>query len=144
VRSMKVELDRALWRERLLSVLATVFGVTALFLVSIGLYGVISQWSTQRTREIGVRIALGATAGGVRWLVLRQALLLVGGGIAVGRPAAVAAAQWLEGMLFGVRPVDPATLAASAAAMLAVALVAAYLPARRASAVAPMTALRSE
>jgi predicted permease len=144
VRSLRVELDRALWRERLLAALSTGFGLTALFLVSLGLYGVISQWSAQRTREIGVRIALGATAGSVRWLVLRQALLLVLGGVAVGIPAALAGAHMMQGMLFGVRPIDPVTLAGAALILVAVTLAAAYLPARRASAVSPMTALRME
>jgi ABC-type antimicrobial peptide transport system permease subunit len=94
--------------------------------------------------EIGVRMALGATAGGVRWLVLRQALLLVAIGVAVGLPAAMASSRLLRGALFGVRPVDPPTLAGAALLMFAVATAAAYLPARRASRVHPMAALRCE
>jgi predicted permease len=144
IRSLQVELDRVLWRERLLAALSTGFGLTALFLVSLGLYGVISQWSGQRTREIGVRMALGATAGGVRWLVLRRALLLVLAGVAVGLPAAMAGAHLLQAMLFGIQPIDPITLGGAALILVTVTLVAAYLPARRASRIDPVAALRSE
>jgi predicted permease len=144
LRTVKVELDRALWRERLLAVLSSAFGLAALFLVCVGLYGVISQWAGQRTREIGVRMALGATAASVRWLVLRQALVLVGVGVAVGLPAAIAASRLLEGTLFGLRPADPAILSLAALVMFVVAGAAAYAPARRAAALDPMVALRQE
>jgi ABC-type antimicrobial peptide transport system permease subunit len=89
-------------------------------------------------------MALGATAGGVRWLVLRQALVLVAAGVAVGIPAAVASSRLLRGALFGVQPVDPPTLVGAALLMFTVAAVGAYLPARRASRVDPMAALRCE
>jgi ABC-type antimicrobial peptide transport system permease subunit len=144
VRTLRNQVERTLTHERLLAVLSTVFALAALLLVSIGLYGVISQWAGQRTNEIGVRMALGATGGHVRWLVLRQALLLVVAGAVVGLPAAMVAGRSLEGLLFGVRPIDPGTLAVAAAATLGVAAVAAYLPARRASRVDPMAALRDE
>jgi predicted permease len=144
VRTMRSQVAKSLWRERLMTVLAAAFGGTALFLVCLGLYGVIGQWAGQRTREIGVRMALGATGGGVRWLVLRQALGLVAAGVLLGIPAALAAARLIEGMLYGVSPLHPPTLAAATLVMLAVATLAAYLPARRASRVDPMTALRSE
>jgi predicted permease len=144
MRSARLRVEDSLREQRILATLSGAFGTTALFLVCLGLYGVISQWVGQRTREIGVRLALGATSGRVRWLVLRQAFALVIAGLAVGLPAALAAAQLLRGMLFGVSPADPATLAAAAAAMLTVATLAAYLPARRASRADPMAALRSE
>jgi macrolide transport system ATP-binding/permease protein len=144
IRTAKVELDRALWRERLLAALSSAFALTALFLACVGLYGVVSQWAAQRTREIGVRMALGATAAGVRWLVLRQALVLVGAGVAVGLPAAVATARLLQGILFGVQVIDPAVLTLAALLLFAVAAAAAFLPARRASRVHPMAALRNE
>jgi ABC-type antimicrobial peptide transport system permease subunit len=89
-------------------------------------------------------MALGATATGVRWMVMRQALALVLGGVMVGVPAAAVSGRLLRAFLFGVTPTNPATLTMVAMAMLAVALIAAYLPARRASRVDPMTALRSE
>ena len=142
--TMRSQVERSLWRERLLTVLATGFGLMALFLVSLGLYGVVAQWAAQRIPEIGVRMALGATSGGVRWLVLRQAFQLALVGVAAGIPAAIAGAQLLKGVLYGVQPVDPATLLGAALAMFAVAALAAYLPARRASRVDPMAALRVE
>jgi predicted permease len=144
VRTMRATVEEALGGDRMMAVLAAAFGITALLLVSLGLYGVIAQWAGQRTTEIGVRMALGATAGGVRWLVLRQALALVAAGVLVGIPAAVAAARLLRGALFGVSPVNPPTLAGAALLMFAIATLAAYLPARRASRIDPMAALRSE
>ena len=144
LRTMRTQVERLLVNERLLAVLSTAFGLAALFLMSLGLFGIISQWAGQRTREIGVRVALGATRGGVRWLVLRQALALVLAGVALGLPAAWAASRLLRGLLYGLSPADPTRLAGAALVMLAVAVVAAYLPARRASRVDPMTALRSE
>jgi predicted permease len=144
VRTLRSQVERTLLQDRLLATLSTAFGLAALFLVSIGLYGVISQWAAQRTSEIGVRMALGATAGGVRWLVLRQAFTLVLAGVAVGIPAAMAASRWLKSLLFGVTPIDPLTLAGASLALVTVAALAAYLPARRASRVDPMAALRSE
>jgi predicted permease len=144
LRSLGTQVDRTLRGERLLAVLSSAFGLTALFLVAIGLYGVIAQWAALRTREIGVRMALGATSGGVRWLVLRQAFALVMVGLLVGIPAALASSRLLEGMLFGVRPMHAPTVAGAGLLMLAVAALAAYLPAWRASRVDPMKALRYE
>jgi predicted permease len=144
VRTLQHQVERTLVKDRLLATLSAAFGLVALFLVAIGLYGVIARWAAQRTAEIGVRIALGATVGGVRWLVLRQAFVMVLVGVAVGLPAAAAASRGLEGVLFGVRSMEPATLVSAALAMFAVAAVAACLPARRASRVDPMAALRCE
>jgi predicted permease len=142
--TIQSRMELLLGNERLLARLSTSFGLVALFVVCIGLYGVIDQWAAQRTREIGLRMALGATTERVRWLVLRQAFGLVLGGVAVGIPAALTAARVLKGMLFGVGPTDPATLAIAALVMFTVAALAAYLPARRASRVDPMVALRHE
>jgi predicted permease len=144
VRPFSEQLARSIVRERLLALLAGAFGLSALFLVAIGLYGVISQWAAQRTRELGIRMALGATPEGVQWLVLRQALSLVLIGLGVGIPAAVAIAQLLRGLLFEVDPLDLPAMLGSALALAAVAALAAYLPARRASRVDPVTALRCE
>ena len=127
-----------------MATLAGGFGLTALFLVAIGLYGVISQWAAQRTREIGLRMALGATAGGVHWLVLRQAFTLVAIGVALGVPAALFASRLLTGVLYGVPPMHAPTVIAAALALFAVTALAAYLPARRASRVDPMSALRCD
>jgi predicted permease len=144
VRTLAVQTEEILRPERLLATLSSGFGLSALFLVALGLFGVIGQWAAQRTAEIGVRMALGATAAGVRWLVLRQALALVLIGVAVGVPAALAAARLLRGLLFGVPAAHPPALILAVLALIAVALIAAYLPARRASRVDPMTALRCE
>jgi predicted permease len=142
--TMREQLERSLRHERLLALLAGAFGLAALSLVCLGLYGVISQWAAQRSAEIGVRVALGAPPAGVRWMVMRQALALVAAGVAVGLPAALGASHLLRGALFGVEPMDPPTFTLAAAAMLAVTMAAAYLPARRATRTDPMTALRHE
>ena len=144
LRTMRAQVEQSLIKERLLSTLSTAFGLCALFLVSVGLYGVVSQWAGQRTAEIGVRMALGATAPQVRGLVMRQASTLVLAGVAVGLPAAVAAAHLFRSLLFGVSPVEPAALLLAALLLAAVATLAAYLPARRASRISPMAALRVE
>jgi ABC-type antimicrobial peptide transport system permease subunit len=141
---MRAQVHQALGAERMMATLAVAFGGCALFLVSLGLYGLISHWAAQRTAEIGVRMALGATPASVRWLVLRQALALVALGVVLGIPTALASMRLLQGALFGVRPVDPSTLGLSALVMFAVATLAAYLPARRASRIDPMAALRCE
>jgi predicted permease len=142
--TMTAAVEQSLRRERVLATLSSAFGLAALFLVCLGLYGVIAQWAAQRTREIGVRMALGATAVGVRWLVLRQALALVLAGVALGVPAALAAGRGIESLLYGVTSADPANLALATATLVAVATLAAYLPARRASRADPVMALRCE
>jgi predicted permease len=144
VRTMQAQIERSLMKERLMATLSITFGVAALLLVCLGLYGVMAEWAGQRTRELGLRMALGATAGGVRWLVLRQALVLVVAGLVVGLPAALAGGRMLSGFLFGIEPTDAATLGAAALVLVAPAALAAYLPARRASRVTPMAALRAE
>jgi predicted permease len=144
VRTMTERTEEALRPERLMAMLSRGFGLTALFLVALGLFGVVGQWAAQRTPELGVRMALGATTGEVRWLVLRQSLALVLVGVVLGIPTAAAASRLLAGVLFGVQPLHAPALGVAAAALFLVAVLAAYLPARRASRVDPMTALRSE
>ena len=144
VRTLRDQVDRSLMQERLLANLSSAFGLAALFLVCIGLYALIAQWASQRTWEIGVRMALGATTTRVRWLVLRQALALVLAGITIGLPAAALAATLLQKLLFGITPLDPTALTMSTLTLLSVAMLAAYVPAHRASRTPPMTALRCE
>jgi putative ABC transport system permease protein len=123
---------------------ATGFAAIAVLLAALGLYGVLSYSVSTRTREFGIRIAVGATARRVIGGVMRQAVLTVLVGVAIGLAVAFWSARFLEALLFGVRPNDPATLASVAALFLAVALLAAYVPARRATRVDPVTALRAE
>jgi len=134
----------ALARERFYAVLLGVFASVAGLLGSIGVYGVLSYAVTQRTQEIGVRVALGARRSQVLSLILRGGAVLTVAGITLGLGAAAASARYLQSMLFGVQPTDATTFAAVAAAFAAVAMAACYLPARRATAVDPVVALRHE
>jgi ABC-type antimicrobial peptide transport system permease subunit len=113
-------------------------------LACIGLYGVLSYAVARRTNEIGIRMALGAQSGNVLWMVLREALLLVGAGVFIGLIAAVFCTRMAEKMLFGLKPNDPLTLVAAMVLLLMIATLAAFLPARKASRVDPMVALRDE
>jgi macrolide transport system ATP-binding/permease protein len=144
VGTLQDQVDQALAPQRLIVSLLGVFGVLALLLAAIGLYGVASFSVTQRTREIGIRMALGASRQTVLRLVLLQGLMLVAVGIAVGVLAAWLLAQGVSGLLVGVRPADPLTFAMTAAVLFAVAALASYVPARRATRIDPLLALRHE
>ena len=124
--------------------LASGFGILALVLAAIGIYGVLSYGVTRRTREIGIRMALGATPGEVAKVILREGLLLTGIGVAIGVVAALALSRFLASVLYEVRPGDPVTYAAVAAILMTVALFATLMPARRATAVDPLVALRAD
>ena len=138
------DVDRALVRERLLARLSGFFGALAAALTALGLYGLMAYAVANRTREVGIRMALGASRGRVLRTEIGSALRLVAIGIAVGIPAAVASGRIIATQLFGVAPGDPVTLAAVAASMTLIAALAAYGPARRASRVDPIVALRTE
>jgi ABC-type antimicrobial peptide transport system permease subunit len=118
--------------------------VLAVFLSCIGIYGLMSYVVSRRTNEIGVRMALGAEPLHVLWLVMRESLWLVAVGTAIGVPVALASQRLVASMLFGLRPNDPVTLVGGVVALLLVAAVAGYLPARRASQIDPMISLRYE
>ncbi len=133
-----------LFPQRLAATLIGAFGLLGLALAAVGIYGVLSFHVGQRTQEIGVRLALGAAAGDVVGMVLRQGLRLVAVGMAVGLAAALAATRLLTSLLHGVSATDPATFLAVPALLTAVALLASWLPARRAARVNPMTALRAD
>jgi len=137
-------IDGALSIERVFAILTGSFAALALLLAAIGLYAALAFSVARRTREIGVRIALGATASRIRRSVMRDALTQTFAGLAVGVAAAVALGRVLRSQLFGLSALDPLVLAGAAAVLLAAAALAAWLPARRASSVDPMTALRTE
>jgi len=137
-------IDKSVATERLLAKLTGCFGAVALLLACIGLYGLMSYTVVRRTNEIGVRIALGAGRLDIMGMVLREILLLVVAGIAIGVPAALASARFIGSFLFGLKPTDAVTLASAATLLLAVGGLAGYLPARRASRTDPMVALRYE
>jgi predicted permease len=144
MRTVADALDRAVVREKLLSRLSTFFGILATVLAGIGLYGLMAYAVVRRTREIGIRMALGAARGVVLRSELRSAIRLVAAGIAVGVPLAVAVGRLVRSQLFGISGTDPVTFAMATALLALVAGAAAYLPARRASRVDPIIALRWE
>ena len=138
------QVNRSLAGQSLIARLSTFFGMLAAFLACIGIYGLAAYAVTRRTNEIGIRMALGAEASGVLWMVMRESLTLAALGVAIGIFVSLAAARLIESVLYGLKTTDPATIALSALVMIAVAALAAYLPARRASNVDPMVALRYE
>jgi predicted permease len=142
--SLSEHISRSLSQQRLVARLAAFFGMLALLLACVGLYGVLSYAVARRTNEIGIRMALGAQRRDVVWLVLREALALVVAGVAVGLLASLAATRTASTLLFGLNPNDPTTIAAATLLLLVVAALAGYLPARRAARVDPMAALREE
>ncbi len=137
-------LDRAIAPRRLTTGLLSSFSLLALLLAALGLYGVVAYSTSQRTREVGTRMALGAQPGDVMRLVVGEGLRLAGAGAAVGLAAAFFGARLIQSQLFGVAPTDPATFAASGLLLVAVATLASWVPARRAAKVDPMVALRCE
>jgi predicted permease len=144
LRTMEAQIENRRSAERLLSRLTGIFGGLATLLAAIGLYGVLAFNVARRTREIGIRIALGANATHVRGLVLRDVTLMLGLGTVAGLSAAAGVSRFLEGMLFSVQPIDAGVYVAASAVLSAIALAAAYVPARRATTVDPLIALRCE
>ncbi|HEY3739019.1 MAG TPA: ABC transporter permease [Bryobacteraceae bacterium] len=142
--TMEQRLDRVLTTDRIIALLSTFFGALALLLASIGLYGLMSYAVERRTSEIGVRMALGAQQANVRTLILKDVLGLVLAGLAIGIPAAWAASRLVSGMIFGIAVDDPLTVVVASTILIAVAALAGYLPARRASLIDPIAALRAE
>jgi predicted permease len=144
VKTQVQQIDDSLFEEHLFAKLVSCFGLLALLLAAIGLYGVMSFAVARRTSEIGIRVALGAQQGQVLWMVLRETMQLVAAGLCVGLPAALASTRLIRNQLFGLKPSDPFTISVATVVLVAVAVLAGYLPARRAARTDPMVALRYE
>jgi ABC-type antimicrobial peptide transport system permease subunit len=136
--------DDSLSVERLAVSLSTAFGVLATLLAGIGLYGVMAFLVARRTREIGIRMALGAAKRNVVWMVVREVLVVTGIGVTIGLPAAFAVTRLLASQLYGIAPNDPVTIMVATLGIVSIAVLSSYWPARRAARVDPMTALRYE
>src|SRR5262249_39474456 len=144
VRTLAQMVDDFALNRRLVAELSTFFGILAALLACIGIYGVVSYGVTRRTNEFGIRVALGAQRGTVLWVVLRETLLLAIAGVVIGLALALAASKLVESLLFGVKPSDPLAIGFAIVAMTVVALLAGYHPARRATRIDPLPALRYE
>jgi predicted permease len=144
VTTLDEQVARSITNQRLVAQLSAFFGLLAVFLSAIGIYGLMSYIVSRRTNEIGIRMALGAARSNVSWLILREIVFLVTIGIAIGIPITLAGSRFVTTMLYGLKGTDPISLAAAVVFLLAIAAIAGYLPARRASKVDPMIALRYE
>jgi ABC-type antimicrobial peptide transport system permease subunit len=144
VRTQQDQIDADLADERLLVSLTSTFGLLALVLASVGIYGLMAYSVAQRTKEIGIRMALGALPRQVLHMVLGEASWLSAAAIAIGMSASFVVARFVKSMLFGITPSDPPTLWGAAALLMIVALGASWIPARRAASVAPIEALRRD
>jgi len=138
------EIDQTINQEIMFAKLCTAFAILALLIACVGLYGTMSYTVARRTAEIGIRMALGARQGGVIWMVLRQVFSMALVGLAIGLPIALATSKLVESFLFGMKPDDPLAIAAAIAVLMTAAVIAGYAPARRASKIDPMVALRHE
>jgi ABC-type antimicrobial peptide transport system permease subunit len=144
LRSLDEQLDIVLASQRMLAALAGAFAVLATVLAMIGLYGVLSFSAERRTKEIGIRLALGAPRWAAGGLILREAAVLAVTGLVIALPVSYALGRYIQSQLFGVSPMDPATIAAAAAILALVCLVASAVPARKAESINPLAALRTE
>ena len=144
VRTEEQQIQEDMQQERIFVTLTSGFGMLALALAAVGIYGVMAYSVANRTNEIGIRLALGAEPAQVLGMILRESGWLAFGGVVVGIGAALALTRLVKSMLFGIQPWDPATLVAGSLLLLAVALAASWIPARRAAGVQPMDALRHE
>jgi ABC-type antimicrobial peptide transport system permease subunit len=146
--TLAAQMNAALSQERLVATLSTLFGLLALTLACVGLYGLMAFSVVRRTGELGIRMALGAGRGGVVRLMMREAILLVLAGVAIGTPAAFLAgrlsASRISGLVFGLTTTDPLTMGGAVVLLFVIAVVAAYLPAARAGRLDPMVALRHD
>lgn len=144
VTTLGEQVARSITNQRLVAQLSAFFGLLAVLLACIGIYGVTSYMVMRRTNDIGIRMALGADRHHVRWQVMREVLMLVAVGIAIGTPIALIGDRLISSMLFGLHSTDAVSLFAASGLLSALAAIAGYLPARRASLIDPMVALRHE
>jgi len=144
VSSLEELVDRSIATQSLIARLSTFFGILAVFLASIGIYGLMSYSVARRTNEIGIRLALGAQTGTLLWMVLRETLTLLAIGLAVGVPITLASTSIIKSQLYELSPLDPIAIASAIVIIAAMTVLAAWLPARRASKVDPMVALRCD
>jgi ABC-type lipoprotein release transport system permease subunit len=144
MRTMEQRIGESLGIRRVLAVLLAIFGGIGMLLATVGIYGVIAQLVAERTQEVGIRMALGARPGQILAAFTRQGLKAGSIGLALGMAAAAYAQKWVSAFLYQVRGFDTATVAAAAAGILAVLLIASWVPARRAAKIDPQTALRHE
>ena len=144
MKTVEHQLDESLVTERMIASLSTGFTILAVVLAVLGLYGVMAYMVTQRAREIGIRVALGAQFGNVVWLVMREVVVLVVAGIAVGLPLALGLARLIQSELYGLQPTDPISIVDAALLLSAVAMLAGFVPARRAASADPLNVLRYE
>jgi ABC-type antimicrobial peptide transport system permease subunit len=144
MKTQEAQIDETISSERAFATLLVAFGAFALLLACIGLHGVTAYSVARRTSEIGIRMALGAQRRDVIWLIMRQVAFVTAAGLLIGIPAAAALSRSTRALLFGVEPGDPISLAAAAATLFAIAIAAAFVPARSASRLDPFTALRRD
>jgi len=144
MRTMEAQVDQVLNIERAIAMMSGFFGLLASVLAAVGLYGVMAYTVTRRTREIGIRMALGAESGAVLWMVLREVIVMAAAGTLVGVPAALLLSRLVQSQLYGLTPADPLTMGIAVSAMVGIALTAGFLPASRAAGLNPIRALRYE
>ena len=144
IKTQAADIDQTMNQEIVFARLCSAFAFLALVIACVGLYGTMAHAVARRTREIGIRMALGARRTLVIWMVLREVCVLVALGLAISVPTALGASRFVESFLFGTKPNDPSALAVAAAILLSAALLAGYGPARKASQIDPMIALRHE
>jgi ABC-type antimicrobial peptide transport system permease subunit len=136
--------SRSLLVERLVAQVSVAFGALALLIAAVGLYGVLAYGVARRRREIGVRIAVGASRSAVEWMFLRESFVLLAAGLAIGLPAAILLIRLVSSMLYGLGPQDPAAMASVVAVLAFATAAASFVPARRAASIDPIVALREE
>jgi predicted permease len=144
MRTLEAQLDQTLLTDRLVATLSSVFGLLATVLASVGLYGVMAFLVARRTKELGIRLALGAAPASVTWMVIREVVVLLVIGLAVGVPAAIGFGRYVAGQLYGVPPYDPVVAGGTVILLSVVSVAAGLVPARRASRIDPILALRTE